>query len=475
MTQQDALTMPETIENIQVFSLLEVTRSIRKTLLERYTSSFWVKAEMIRLNHYTHSGHCYPDLVEKQQGKVIAQIRANLWSRDFIRINNKFLKVLKEPLKDGIKILFLAKVSFDPVYGLSLHLIDIDPSFTLGDLEKEKQETIAKLRAEGLFNKNKTTLFPLLPQRIAVISVETSKGYADFLKVIDNNPRGYRFFHFLFPSILQGEKAIEGIIFQLNRIKKVLRHFDLVAIIRGGGGDVGLSCYNDVQLAREIAQFPLPVVTGIGHATNETVAEMVAFENAITPTKLAEMLIQHFHNFAEPVTIAEQLIVQKSQRQLHDENHKLRSEVKLFKSATHHILSSNTREMITKAQSLSQSTAFIFRNEHKILTHISYQTGRQVNFLLTGQAEKVKAVKLLLAEKSRSNLNQEKNQLTVIEKNIRNLDPVNVMKRGYSITLINGRILTSAKNLKAGEEIETLLPDGKIASVVKLNKSITHE
>ncbi|MDO9028037.1 MAG: exodeoxyribonuclease VII large subunit, partial [Candidatus Roizmanbacteria bacterium] len=268
--------MPEKVNDKTVLSLLEVTQSIQKTLSERYKSSFWVKAEMNKLNLYPQSGHCYPDLVEKKDGKVIAQMRATLWKDDYIRINNSFQRILKEPLKNGVQILFSAKITFDPAYGLALRIIDIDPSFSLGELEREKQETIERLKKEGIFNKNKEQKLPLLPQRIAIISVETSKGYADFLKIIDENSWGYKFFHFLFPAFLQGEKAIESIGHQLKRIEKVKSHFDVVAIIRGGGGDVGLSCYNNYQLASEVALFPIPVITGIGHATNETVLEMLA-------------------------------------------------------------------------------------------------------------------------------------------------------------------------------------------------------
>jgi exodeoxyribonuclease VII large subunit len=294
-------TMPEIINKKKVFSLIEVTLSIQKTISERYKSSFWVKAEMNKLNNYSYSGHCYPDLVEKKDGRVIAQMKSNLWKNDFNRINNNFLTVLKEPIKDGIKILFCATITFDPSHGLSLRIIDIDPAYSLGELEREKQETIAKLNREGIFRNNRRLTLPLLPQRIAIISVETSKGYADFLKVIGNNPWGYKFFYFLFPALLQGEKSINSILHQLGRIGKVTKHFDVVAIIRGGGGDVGLSSYNNYELAKEIALFPIPVITGIGHSTNETVAEMVSFSNAITPTELADLLIQKFHNFSVPL------------------------------------------------------------------------------------------------------------------------------------------------------------------------------
>jgi exodeoxyribonuclease VII large subunit len=212
--------MPETIDDKKVFSLLEVTKSIQKTIENRYNSSFWVQAEMSKLNHYSHSGHCYPELVEKKDGKVMAQMKANLWKDDYIEINNKFKKILKEPLKDGIKILFLATITFHPEYGLALRIIDIDPSYTLGDMEKEKQETIERMKREGIYNQNKILKIPLLPQRIAIISVETSKGYSDFIDVIDKNPWNYKFFHFLFPSLLQGEKAIGSMTNQLIRIKK---------------------------------------------------------------------------------------------------------------------------------------------------------------------------------------------------------------------------------------------------------------
>ncbi|MDR1129445.1 MAG: exodeoxyribonuclease VII large subunit, partial [Prevotellaceae bacterium] len=176
--------MAEKVNDRTIFSLLEVTKSVQKTLSGRYKSSFWVKAEMNKLNFYRHSGHCYPELVEKKDGKVIAQIKSYIWKDDYSRINGKFLDVLNEPLKDGIKILFQAKITFDPAHGLSLWIMDVDPAYTLGDLEREKQETVNRLKREGIFDKNKSLSFPLLPQRIAIISVETSKGYADFLKII---------------------------------------------------------------------------------------------------------------------------------------------------------------------------------------------------------------------------------------------------------------------------------------------------
>ena len=237
--------MSEVVNDKKVFTLYEVVRSVQKTLSERYTTSFWVKAEISKLNLYKLSGHCYPDLVEKRDGKVICQLKSTLWRDEYLSINDRFVKTLNEPLKDGIKILALVKITFDASHGLALNILDIDPAYTLGDLEREKQETIMTLKNEGIYEKNKRLAFPLLPQRIAIISVETSKGYADFLRVIDDNEWSYKFFHLLFPAILQDEKAVEAIIWQLRRIRKVIHHFDVVAIVRGGGGDIGLSAYNN--------------------------------------------------------------------------------------------------------------------------------------------------------------------------------------------------------------------------------------
>jgi exodeoxyribonuclease VII large subunit len=437
--------MPEKTNDKTIFSLLEVTQSIQKTLSERYRSAFWVKAEMNKLNFYGQSGHCYPELVEKQDGKVIAQIKSHLWKDDYIRANNNFKVVLKEPLKDGIKILFLAKVSFDPGHGLALWILDIDPSYTLGDLEREKQETISRLQEEGIFNRNKTVKLPLLPQRIAIISVETSKGYVDFLKVIETNSWNYAFFHLLFPSLLQGDKAVEAICHQLRRIKRIKSHFDVVAIIRGGGGDIGLSCYNNYQLAKEIALFPIPVITGIGHATNETVTEMVSFSNAITPTKLAEFLLQHFHNFSIPLQDGERIIIDTSHQLIRDAKSKLHSELKLFRSVTENILTANrneVRELLksvfhhTRSQ-ISQFKLLVLQWKDKLFAHASLQC------------------------------KQTQMELKNIDKNIINMSPQVVLKRGYSITRLNGEAIKDTHTIRSGDTVSTTLFEGNIISVVQ--------
>jgi len=459
--------MSETLNDRKIFSLLEVSKSIQKTLSERYKNSFWVKAEMNKLNYYSHSGHCYPELVEKRDGKVIVQIKSILWRDDYNNINKNFLKTLKEPLKDGIKILFLAKISFDSLYGLSLQIVDIDPSFTLGDLEKEKQETIELLNAKNLFSLNKTRSLPLLPQRIAIISVETSKGYADFLKVLEDNIWNYKFFLLLFPSLLQGEKAVSGIISQLKRIEKVIDHFDVVAIIRGGGGDVGLSCYNNYELASAVASFPIPVITGIGHATNETVCEMVSFQNAITPTKIAEFLIQKFHNFSVPVQRAKDLIIDKSRRILSDEKAKIQSEAKLFRSVTETIILKNRNEVDNAKILIIQYAQFMFKTNTGYLNSYNDQVFKSSIYKLKQNASLLQQLNNNLIVQSKVRLKQENLQIDNLERNLIHLDPINILKRGFSITLYDGKAIKEISEVSDGQLIETRIFNGTIISIIK--------
>lgn len=457
--------MSEYLGDKRVFSLLEVATSIRRVLEQRYGNTYWIKAEMNKLNPYPYSGHCYPELVEKATGRVTAQMRSILWQEDYARINAAFLTQVGQPLGDGMKLLLCARIQFDPVYGLSLRIVDIDPSFTLGDLEREKQEALARLKREGLYDRNRGLTPPLLPQRLAVISVDTSKGYADFLRVIDDNPWGYRFFHMLFPALLQGERAVESIRGQLRRIDRVRHHFDAVAIVRGGGGDIGLSCYNDYGLAADIARFPLPVFTGIGHATNETVVEMVAFQNAITPTKVGELLIQQFHAFAMPLQRAGQLLPDRARRLTADESSRLRDMARFFRSVTRHGL-------IRQEEALRRQRAGLGRAQ-LFLRGAAARQLQQVDMLRRGsRAAGSRALQLL--EGARGELRRHSDRLgqrqaLVLDHlagQVKALDPERVLKRGYSITLAGGKAVTRAADVPPGEILTTRVVEGSLRSQV---------
>lgn len=415
--------MPEVINDKTIFSLLEVTRSIQKTLAERYKSLYWVKAEMNKLNHYKHSGHCYPELVEKKDGKIVAEIRSILWRTDVERINSQFIKLLGEPLRDGITILFQAGISYDPLYGLSLRIVDIDPTFVLGELEREKKESILRLQQEGLFDANKRLPFPPIPKRLAIISVETSKGLSDFFKIIHQNPWGYKIETTLYPALLQGDKSIPSIIKQLAVIAEKLESYDAVAIIRGGGGEVGLSSYNNYALSKAIAIFPIPVLTGIGHSTNETVSEMVAYKNAITPSELADFLIQKFHNFAIPLDQAQEKLVYYVQD--------------------------------------------IFTKEHKKLEDLAQRLNWSSRESLKAESHQLQLLTQRLSVFSQHYLKNQQDQLMNISRLIQMADPKRLLQRGFSITKLNGIAITSTTDLKTGDIIETILLDGSISSTVK--------
>lgn len=340
------------------------------------------------------------------------------------------------------------------MYGLSLRILDIDPSFSLGELEREKQETIDRLKSDGIYDANRLLPMPVLPKRIAIISVETSKGYSDFIKTIENNIWGYNFFYMLFPAILQGERSVESIIGQLKRIKHILHHFDAVAIIRGGGGEVGLTCYNDYRLCRAIALYPIPVITGIGHSTNETVSEMIAHKNAITPTDLADYLLQKFHNFAVPVQQARESLISQSKRLLRDQQLRLLNAVKYFRSATGSLL---------------------IRRDHEVQQHAQNLRRQAGQLLQTGRAD-MERTRSRLADRAALLLAREHREIIHLEKNIAIMDPVNVLKRGYSITLKNGKAINDAAELREGDQLTTMLLSGSVTSVVEqVNKTEPNE
>lgn len=408
----------------RVFSLSKLTEAIENVINTHCSRVVWVKAEIVKLNHYQHTGHCYPDLVEKKDGKIIAELRGNIWKSNFEMINEKFRNVLNEDLRDDMTVVIQATVTFHSVYGLALNILDIDPEYTLGELAKQRAEAIKKLTAEGIFDANKQRVLPVLPKTIAIISVNSSKGYQDFINVIQTNQWQYSFHYKLFPAVLQGERAVSTIIAQLAKIKKHKRHFDAVAIIRGGGGEIGLSCYDNYKLAKEIAGFPIPVLTGIGHSTNETVSELVSFKSFITPTKIAEFLLQEFNNFAMP-------------------------------------LKENIQKIISGAN-------LLFERQETQIARVSSSFGFLAERILERDKNRLKNFEKHLYAGSRVLLKQEASEIKNIENTVALLSPKNILKRGYSITRKDGKILKDAAVLAEGDMIETEFYTGKaIASIQK--------
>jgi exodeoxyribonuclease VII large subunit len=260
---------------------------------------------------------------------------------------------------------------------------------------------------------------------------------------------------------------VGALIYQLGNVRKVISHFDAVAIVRGGGGDIGLSCYNKYELALAIALFPIPVITGIGHATNETVAEMVAYENAITPTKLADYFVQKFHNFSVPVRQAEETIIDRSRRLMKDEKSKFAAEVKLLRSAARGIIIEHKNSVREQQQSLVHQSRFRLRHDNQYLAAAAEEMRKLTLQYCASQAQQLVRLAGQLKKDVSSTLKARTIRLTSVAQNLNNLKPENVLKRGYSITMLKGKSVRDAKQVKPGEELTTLLLDGRIVSTVK--------
>ena len=458
----------------KIFTLKQVVSSIRKTIEERYHQTYWVKAEMHKLNRFP-SGHCFPELLQKEDGKIVAQISGSIWKHNFDRINQRFIQVVKEPLKDDTTLLMQVKIAFHETYGLSLQILDIDPNYALGELQRERQETLKRLQKKGLINANQQLTFPLLPQRIAVISAESSKGLSDFYKVIDQNQWNYAFFKMLFPAYVQGDNAVSSIVHQLRQIEKVKDHFDVVVIVRGGGGEVGLSCYNNYELCAEIASFSLPILTGIGHSTNLTVAEMISFRNAITPTELGDFLIQSFHEFAVPLKDAGKSIKQHSVSILNEANHLFKRSSEKFSSVArrrlreeHHLVQQARQELVHTAEnSIKHTTQLLQRTERRGIT--AFQS------MLKKRDFELQSLQQRIPMHVKSGLNSEGNKLSQLIRSVELMDPINVLKRGYSITTLNKKTIGAENRPAVGEKVITRTATFTVESEITEVKDQTDE
>ena len=438
----------------QVFTLQQVVRSIKKTLEDRYTQNYWVKAEMHKLNKYP-SGHAFPELVQKDENKIVAQITGTIWKQQLERINTKFIEVVKEPLREGTTLLLLVKINYSETFGLGLQILDIDPSFSLGELQKQREETLRKLAKEGLLNLNQKLHFPLLPKRVAIISADSSKGLSDFLQVLQENEKSYFIFTHLFNAYLQGDVAVQSIISALKKIKRVKDHFDIVIIVRGGGAEVGMTCYNNYDLCKAIAEFPLPVLTGIGHSTNLNVAEMVSFRNEITPTKLAEFLLQTFREFEQETKRLNREMIAHSLQIIDKTKQDFNGQVRIFKHASLRFTDSLKNELNQQIIELKNTTRYFLKNENDAVLSLKNDYRIVTKEIITAErntlsliSKPIKGSLLHFFERKESDLEQ-------LEKTVNILNPSNVLQRGYSLTLLNGKILSAKNKPKKGDLIES--------------------
>jgi exodeoxyribonuclease VII large subunit len=472
----------------QHFTLKQVADSIQKTISERYARTYWVTAEMVKLNP-TRKGHCYPELVQKENDQIVVDMRATMWKTQYDRIRQRFFDVVKEPLQDGLELLFLVRITYHPIYNIGLEILDIDPNYTLGALQRERQETLERLNKEGILNANQLVEMALVPKRLAVISQVDSKGYSDFVTLLSSHPRSYHFHITLFEATLQGDAAILSIQKQLDQIRKKLNQFDAVVIVRGGGGEIGMHCYNNYDLSKAIATFPLPVLTGIGHSTNLTVCEMIAFRNGITPSDLAYFLLGIFEELDAPLDEILLKLPQQIQRLLQykktqfqngiqsfqqnvqtatrREQNVFHTAVKDFEFGIKQYISGSKKEIDDLRKHIRSSSGYYFDSKNtqqsnavqliRIHTKTTIDKSDQRTQNLLQQLERVSP---RILQEQLLQLNQKELQLKLI-------DPIHVLKRGYSI-VTNEKGVLSAKNIaQAGQTLKIVTDSQEVNAEVK--------
>ncbi len=404
-------------------SLTELQLIIKDSLYLALPDMYWVVAEISEIKE-NYNGHCYLELVEKHPDEISirSRVKAVIWSSRYRFIKSFFENSAGESLRDGLKILVRVKIEYHEIYGLSLVINDIDPAYTIGEMALKRQQILKKLEDEGVLTMNKDLDFPVIPQRIAVISSVNAAGYTDFMKHLKENSFGYVYYTALFETPMQGKETESGLIKALDRIASQLDKFDLAVIIRGGGSQTDLSWFDNYNIAYYITQFPLPVITGIGHEKDLSVTDIVAHRSLKTPTAVADFLIDCMYNA---------------------ENHL----VDLSNEIT------------------DRSMLMLEKSKKKIETaHLRLIPVARAQLSLNGTA--ITRKKEILASTSKNWLSIINNQLAGFNNSLKILDPENVLKRGYTITSMNGKILKKSNQLKKDDVLDTKFSDGSASSKV---------
>lgn len=425
-------------------SLVELNMLVRRSVRACLPDEYWVQAELsdVRSNY---SGHCYLEFVQKdsKSNALVAKARGIIWNNVYSRVKPFFERETGQLFVSGIKVLVKVTVDFHELYGYSLTVVDIDPTYTLGDMARRRKEIISRLESEGILTLNKELELPVLAQRIAVISSATAAGYGDFCNQLEHNPYGFVFYPHLFQAVMQGDKVELSIIAALEKIYQTQEKWDVVVIIRGGGATSDLSGFDTYNLAAHCAQFPLPVLTGIGHERDDTVLDVVSHTRVKTPTAAAEFLINHLRGTAEALDGYASFINQTIPDILQREKERLERCVSRIPSQVEIRLQREVfrQERLFKRMELAWQSR-LMREEHRL------------------------DLSLRIAGALQTRLQREKHRLELFEQRVNAASPDVLLKRGYSITLNNGKAVTDASLLKDGDEIVTRLAKGEIRSKV---------
>lgn len=426
-------------------SLYELNSLVREAIETTLTQEYWVEAELSECRE-SH-GHCYMELIEKDSSSntPIARASAKCWRSTWMMLRPYFERVTGRQLAKGMKVLLKVYPQFHEQYGFSWIVTDINPEFTLGDMARRRQEIIRQLKQEGVFDLQKELVIPMFAQRIAVISSATAAGYGDFCNQLSDNEYGFVFHTELFTAIMQGERVEESIIAALDRINERTDDFDVVVIIRGGGGTADFSGFDTLALAENVANFPLPIITGIGHERDECILDMVSNTRVKTPTAAAAMLIDNLARVYTFLQNAESTIAGCIGHALDYEKMRLDRLVRQIPLLFSMVRTREEARLDGALQSIRSASD-------------AYMHGRNVSLA---------TLERLFQNASMHVLDRHNSQLRQLELQLRTLDPKRMLRYGYSITRINGHAVRDAKDLKAGDEIVTTLDKGTIKSIVK--------
>lgn len=434
----------------QAISLIALNELIKNTLDTTLSPTYWVIAEIGELRESV-KGHAYLDLIEKSETGLLAKIRGNIWSYTYQAIKRKFEAATGTYLKSGMKILALVNVQFHELYGISLVIKDIDPNFSLGERARRRQEILDQLKAEGLLQLNKQFALPKVSQKIAIISSVTAAGYGDFVNQLDHNASEYRVHYRLFQASMQGKEAAKEIIRAIQQVENLQMNtpFDLLVLIRGGGAQTDLDCFDDYELAKTIANAALPIVTGIGHERDESIADMVAHTRLKTPTAVASFILSGFQEYEDLLRRQMLLIERHSQKTLKKTSDGLMQSVHMLKTLFHGKVSE-------KKNSLDQFS----RQSHRLSLH-----ALELMYL------KVDTQKRSLKRASRFGIQKAQSRLDQFEKAIGRANPEYLLERGYTRTEKNGIPIHRAE-LKPGDKIITFSMKNRITSQIeKIDKN----
>ncbi|MCR4584037.1 MAG: exodeoxyribonuclease VII large subunit [Prevotella sp.] len=433
------------MNSVKHMTLLELNRLVREVLETDMPDEYWVEAELSECRE--NRGHCYMELIEKDPHTAtpVARASAKCWASNWMLVKSHFERTTRQQLHSGMKVLLRVYPQFHEAYGFSWIVTDIDPTYTLGDMARKRQEIIRQLKAEGIFDLQRELPLPLFCQHIAVISSESAAGYGDFCHQLNDNPYGLKFQTQLFPAIMQGEGIEQSIINALNSIYDDA--FDCVVIIRGGGATSDLSGFDTLQLAENVANFPLPVITGIGHDRDESILDMVSHLQVKTPTAAAAFLVGHVKEVLDAIDEAQTAIAHAARQRLTT----LSSQLTTVSNTLPHLFS-------------------VVKTRHEALLDNLYR--RMLTTLQTrvvgGQAQ-LEAAARQLPLLIHGHLEQEQHRLEMLAEKARSQDPQLLLRRGYSITLHKGHAVKETSSLRQGDILETRLADGTIHSVVSDN------